>query len=94
MIVPLRRAVRPTWSAASSAQKLTEEFGQQFLVENHAGAGGNIGMALAARAPADGYTLLCRQPGFHGQSAALPSVPYDPTRISSRSLSRGVAEHA
>lgn len=40
------------------AQKLTEAWGQQILVDNRAGAGGNIGGELAARAPADGYTLF------------------------------------
>lgn len=40
------------------AQKLTEAFGQQFIVDNKPGAGGNIGMAHAAKAKADGYTLV------------------------------------
>ena len=40
------------------AQKLTEAWGQQILVDNRAGAGGNVGGELAARAPADGYTLF------------------------------------
>jgi tripartite-type tricarboxylate transporter receptor subunit TctC len=40
------------------AQKLTEALGQQFIVDNKPGAGGNIGMAAAAKAKADGYTLV------------------------------------
>ena len=40
------------------AAKLTEALGQQVVIDNRAGAGGNIGMALAARAPTDGYTFL------------------------------------
>jgi tripartite-type tricarboxylate transporter receptor subunit TctC len=40
------------------AQKFSERLGQQFYVENHAGGSGNVGTALAARAPADGYTIL------------------------------------
>ena len=40
------------------APKLSEGFGQQFYVENHPGGSGNIGTALAAKAPADGYTVL------------------------------------
>ena len=40
------------------AAKLTEALGQQVVIDTRAGAGGNIGMALAARAPADGYTFL------------------------------------
>jgi tripartite-type tricarboxylate transporter receptor subunit TctC len=39
------------------AQKLGENLGRNFYVENHPGGGGNIGMGLAARQPADGYTL-------------------------------------
>jgi tripartite-type tricarboxylate transporter receptor subunit TctC len=40
------------------AQKLSERLGQQFYIENIGGAGGNLGMAQAARAPGDGYTVL------------------------------------
>jgi tripartite-type tricarboxylate transporter receptor subunit TctC len=40
------------------APKLSESFGQQFYVENHPGGSGNIGTALVAKAPGDGYTIL------------------------------------
>jgi len=40
------------------APKLSQGLGQQFYVENHPGGSGNIGTALAAKAPADGYTIL------------------------------------
>ena len=40
------------------APKLSEGLGQQFYVENHPGGSGNIGTALAAKAPPDGYTIL------------------------------------
>jgi len=39
-------------------QWLSERLGQQFIVENRAGASGNIGIEVVAKAPADGYTLL------------------------------------
>src|SRR6266700_2164134 len=40
------------------AQWLSERLGQQFIVENRVGAGGNLGVEAVVRAPADGYTLL------------------------------------
>ena len=43
-------------------QWLTERFGQQFVVENRPGGGGNVGAEAAIRAPADGYTLLMLAP--------------------------------
>jgi tripartite-type tricarboxylate transporter receptor subunit TctC len=58
LVIPFAPSGPADLIARIIGQKLTEEFGKQFYVENHAGAGGNIGTALAARAPADGYTLL------------------------------------
>jgi tripartite-type tricarboxylate transporter receptor subunit TctC len=47
------------------AQKLSEEYGQQFIVENKAGAGGNLGADSVAKADADGYTFVIGTPGPH-----------------------------
>lgn len=47
------------------AQKLSEEYGQQFIVENKAGAGGNLGADSVAKSEADGYTLVIGTPGPH-----------------------------
>jgi tripartite-type tricarboxylate transporter receptor subunit TctC len=47
------------------AQKLSEEYGQQFIVENKAGAGGNIGADSVAKADPDGYTFVVGTPGPH-----------------------------
>src|ERR1051325_2351823 len=58
IIVPFAPAGPADIIARLMAQKLTEEFGKQFYVENHAGAGGNIGAGVAARAPADGTSLM------------------------------------
>jgi tripartite-type tricarboxylate transporter receptor subunit TctC len=63
------------------AEGLTRELGQQFIVENVAGAGGTVGTTRAVKMPADGYTLI--QTGV-GQSAVAhgldPKLPYDSMR--------------
>ncbi len=60
------------------AQKLSENLGQQFVVENRAGAGGNIGMSLAAKAAPDGYTVLVVSSSFVVNPSLYANVPYDP----------------
>ena len=58
--------------------KWSEILGQPIVVENRAGAGGNVGADVAARAAADGYTLFTCQVGSHGVSPALYNkLPYD-----------------
>ena len=65
----------------SLAQKLSEAWGQQVLVDNRGGAGGTIGADLAAKAPADGYTLLMGHIGTLAVNVALyPKLSYDPVR--------------
>ena len=60
------------------APELAKAFGQPFVVENRAGAGGNIGADLVAKSPADGYTLLMGTVGTHGINKALYSkMPFD-----------------
>ncbi len=63
------------------AQALTEQLGQQIVVENRSGATGRIGTEIAAKSPADGYTLLL---GSGAPNAVVPSVtpnlPYDPIK--------------
>ena len=58
MIVPFGAGGPGDIFARLIGQKLSEQLGQQFVIENRPGAGGNIGAGIAARAPADGYTLL------------------------------------
>jgi tripartite-type tricarboxylate transporter receptor subunit TctC len=59
------------------AQKLGESLGQQFVIENHAGAGGNIGTAAAAAQKPDGYTLLITTSSFVVNPSLHARVPYD-----------------
>jgi tripartite-type tricarboxylate transporter receptor subunit TctC len=61
-------------------QKLSDALGQQFYVENHAGAAGSIGTAAVANAPGDGYTLLFMTPDFIVQPVVKAKPPYDPIR--------------
>jgi tripartite-type tricarboxylate transporter receptor subunit TctC len=61
-------------------QKLAEKLGQQFYIENTAGAGGNIGMGAAARAAADGYTILFVSSSYTVNPSLYAKPPYDPDR--------------
>jgi tripartite-type tricarboxylate transporter receptor subunit TctC len=60
------------------APKLSEAFGGRFYVENLPGAGGDIGTARAAAAPADGTTILFAPPDFVTSPALKAKTPYDP----------------
>ena len=63
------------------AQELSKGFGQQFVVENRAGANGNIGTQAAAKAPSDGYTLLFTISAAHAVNPTLyAKVPFDPVK--------------
>jgi tripartite-type tricarboxylate transporter receptor subunit TctC len=63
------------------AQRLTEVLGQQFYVENRAGAGGVIGAEAAARSAPDGYTIFFGTTGaLASQPALQPKIPYDPVK--------------
>lgn len=62
------------------AQKLGENLGKNFYIENHPGGGGNIGMGLAARATPDGYTLVVVSSTFMINPSLYPKVPYDPIK--------------
>jgi tripartite-type tricarboxylate transporter receptor subunit TctC len=62
------------------AQKLSERFGQQFVIDNKGGAGGNIGAEMVAKAPPDGYTLLLTNPGaFSTNQFLYTDMRYKPS---------------
>ena len=80
MIVPFPAGGTADLLARGVAQALSDELGQQFVVDNRPGAGGTIGAAAVARAAPDGYSLLFAS----GSLAALnkfmfKDLPYDPT---------------
>jgi tripartite-type tricarboxylate transporter receptor subunit TctC len=61
--------------------KMADLLGQQFVVENKVGAGGNIGADLVAKAQPDGYTLLMATVSTHAINPGLyKNMPYDPVR--------------
>ena len=60
---------------------MSKTLGQQFVVENIAGAGGTTGITRAAQAKPDGYTIMMGHMGTHGAAPALyPNLKYDPTK--------------
>src|SRR5580704_19625549 len=59
-------------------QKLSEQTGKNFYIENVRGAGGNIGTGRAAQSPADGYTVLVTGGNFTNNPYLFSRVPYDP----------------
>ena len=61
-------------------QKLSEQFGKQFYIENVAGASGSIGTAQVAKAPPDGHTILFNVNSFAINPIFYDKVPYDPFR--------------
>jgi tripartite-type tricarboxylate transporter receptor subunit TctC len=59
------------------AQKLTEQMGQSFIVDNRPGAGGTIGASVVKNARPDGYTLLFSPSTFVSTPMTMPTAPYD-----------------
>jgi len=81
IVVPFAPGGTTDILARAVAPELSKAFGQQFIVDNRGGAGGNIGAEVVAKSPADGYTLLMGTVGTHGINRALYSkLPYDPIK--------------
>jgi tripartite-type tricarboxylate transporter receptor subunit TctC len=62
------------------SKKLTDTWGQQFVVDNRAGAAGILATELTARAAPDGHTLIFISSTFSMQPSSTPNLPYDPLR--------------
>ena len=81
IVVPFAPGGTTDILARAMAPELAKAFGQSFIVENRAGAGGNVGADLVAKSAADGYTLLMGTVGTHGINKALyDKMPYDPVK--------------
>jgi tripartite-type tricarboxylate transporter receptor subunit TctC len=78
MIVPYPPAGPTDVFARLIAQRLSDRFGKPFVVENIAGAGGNIGTGQAAKAPADGHTILVAVNSLVINPTLYATVPFDP----------------
>jgi len=79
LVVPFPPGGATDAAARLVAVKMSEHWGQPVLVDNRAGAGGNVGSDLVAKSPADGYTLVMGVTGSHAINTSLYSkMPYDP----------------
>jgi tripartite-type tricarboxylate transporter receptor subunit TctC len=63
-----------------TAQRMSSNMNQQIVIDNRTGAGGTIGVEIAANAAPDGYTLVLSATATHALSPSLRKVPYDPIR--------------
>ena len=67
--------------ARTIASRISVHWGQQMVVDNRAGASGNIGIAAAAKAPADGYTIAFGNASTHAINVSLfKNLPFDPIK--------------
>ena len=81
MVVPFAPGGTTDILARSVAAELGKAFGQPFVVDNRAGAGGNIGADVVAKAAPDGYTILMGTVGTHAINKWLyAKMPYDPVK--------------
>ncbi len=79
IIVPYAAGQGTDIVARYFAEQLTKSLGQSFVVENRAGAGGNIGTQMTAKSPADGYTLMMGTNATHAANSVLYDNPgFDP----------------
>ena len=78
VIVPFPPGGATDIFARPVAQKLSEQLGKQFYVDNIGGAGGNIGMGQAAKAKPDGYSVLFAFSSYVTNPSLFNKVPYDP----------------
>lgn len=78
IIVPFAPGSFTDASARLLGQELTEQLGQQVVVENRGGAGGTLGATAAARSTPDGLTLLLTDNSLAMSVGLYPNLPYDP----------------
>jgi tripartite-type tricarboxylate transporter receptor subunit TctC len=79
-IAPFVAGAGTDTTARAIAQKLSDKWGQQVIVDNRTGAAGAIGVDITAKAPADGYTICLISASHSVNSATNPNLPYDLTK--------------
>jgi len=81
IVVPFPAGGATDIAARAIADKMSQNWKQPVVVENRAGAGGNVGSDVVAKSPADGYTLIMGVTGSHAINVSLYSkMPYDPVK--------------
>ena len=80
IIVPFSAASASDFLARQLAQKMTEHWGQQVVVDNRPSAAGTVAGEIVTRATPDGYTLMVTSSAIAGSAALYPKLPYDTVR--------------
>ena len=93
VLVPFLPGGTPDIQIRMLAEKLTPRMGQQFVIDNRAGASGNIAMEIAARAPADGYTLIIGTVGNWAVNPHLFKLKRRAANVRHQGAARGGGRH-
>ncbi len=80
MIVPFAAGGGTDVVARVIAPKLSQQLGQNVIIDNRTGASGNVGSEIAARAAPDGYTVIMGNVSTHAINASVFKLPYDPVK--------------
>ena len=80
VIIPWPPGQATDLAARIVGEKLAQQLGQPFVMDNRPGAGGSIGTEIAAKSPPDGYTLLAASSGPISIMPNLQKIPYDPLK--------------
>src|SRR5512146_587746 len=80
LIVPFPAGAASDVVGRMLAQKMSEQMGEQVVTDNRAGAGGNVGLAVAAKAPPDGYTIVIATASIAVSPSLYANLGYDAVR--------------
>ena len=80
LVVPFPAGGGTDVVARTVAPKMAEILGQPIVIDNRAGAGGNVGAELVAKSPADGYTILLAASTMAINATLMPNLPFDPIK--------------